>query len=149
MANAATEFFPQYNKFNQGMGSYVGSAAVELVKADVLAKEAGAKFLEGLLVLSDGKTPRPNVVVKDTFSFAKAGKDGENEEASFTISTPVFTLVDLTSFLPQTAEINMEMNVDSSAEDNKSYEAEEKAEGGASIGVGPFKAHLNISVTCC
>ena len=143
MADAATEFFGQDNAFNASMGAVVGSAAVELVKADIMAKQANVGLIESLMVLPDGKTPRPNVEVVDRFAFADDG----DKEAEFKISEPLFVLTDLTSFLPQTAEIKISMNVDSHAEDQSSYTAQESASGEGSIGWGPFKASVKISAT--
>lgn len=145
MADAATEFFGQANEFNSSLGSYVGSAAVALVKADIQAKQANAGLLESLLVLPDGKTPRPNVKVTQTFTFADG--NGDTKDVEFDIDEPVFLLTDLTSFLPQTAEIEMSMNVDAQAEDTSSYSAQESASGEGSVGWGPFKASVKISAT--
>lgn len=144
MADAATEFFGQANAFNSSMGDYAGAAAVDLVKADIQAKQANAGVIESLLVLPDGKTPRPNVQVTQKFSFADGGKD---TSAEFDIDEPIFVLTDLTSFLPQTATITLDMNVDAQAEDQSSYAANESGSGQASIGWGPFKASVKISAS--
>lgn len=140
MADAATEFFGQANSFNASMGDVVGSAAVALVKADVMAKQANAGFIETLLVGPDGK-PRPNVTVTDTFNF------GGKEAVQFEISEPLFVLADLTSFMPQTATISLDMDVSAQANDSSSYKAEMSASGEGSVGWGPFKASVKISAT--
>ena len=142
MADAATEFFGQANAFNASMGQVVGSAAVELVKADVMAKQANAGFIETLLVGPDGK-PRPNVEVDQEFSFAGA----DDKKATFKISEPLFVLADLSSFIPQTAEIDISMNIDAQANDASSYKAQEAASGEGSIGWGPFKVSVKVSAT--
>ena len=115
MADAATEFFGQAKDFDMSLGDIAGSLAVSLVKADIQAKQANAGLIETLLVTPDGK-PRPNVKAEMDFDFAKGGKS--TDEARFTVDEPVFLLTDLTSFLPQTAELEMAMNLDAQAEDD-------------------------------
>ena len=142
MADAASEFFGQANAFDASLGAVVGSAAVELVKADIAAKQANVGLIETLLVGPDGK-PRPNVGVDQSFAFADAG----DKSAEFKISEPLFLLTDLTSFLPETAEIDISMNLDAQAEDDKSYTASESGSGSGSIGWGPFKVSVHVSAS--
>ena len=143
MSDAATEFFGQANAFDQSLGGMVGSAVVELVKADVLGKQANAGVIETLLVGPDGK-PRANVEVTDSFSFGD-GKGGEG--AKFQISEPVFLVTELSSFLPTAATLDFSMNLDAQANDTKSLDAQESGSGEGSIGWGPFKVSMKISAT--
>ena len=141
--DAATEFFGQANEFDQSLGAMVGSAVVELVKSDVSGRQANAGVIEALLVGPDGKA-RANVEVVDSFSFGD-GKGGQG--ASFKVSEPIFLLTELSSFLPQTAQIDFSMNLSASANDAKSYAAQEAGSGEGSIGWGPFKVSVKISAS--
>lgn len=144
MADAATEFFGQAKDFDTSLGDVAGALALNLVKADIQAKQANAALIETLLVTPDGK-PRPNLKVEMDFDFAKDGKT--TDEASFHVDEPVFLLTDLTSFLPQTAELDMSMNIEAQAEDDSSLTAQESGSGEGSVGWGPFKASVKISAS--
>lgn len=142
MPDAASEFFGQANAFDQSLGGYVGSAVVDLVKADVLGRQANVGLIESLLVTPDGK-PRPNIEVTDTLVF----DSGKGDSVEFDISEPLFVATELSSFLPTKATIDMAMNLSAQASDKSSYQAQESASGTGSIGWGPFKASVHISAT--
>ena len=61
--------------------------------------------------------------------------------------SPVFLLTELSSFLPTTAKIAFSMNLNASANDSKSYKAQESASGTGSIGWGPFKVSVHVAAT--
>lgn len=142
MADAASEFFGQANSFDQSVGGFVGSAVVDLVKADVMGRQANVGLIESLLVGPDGK-PRPNIEVTDTLVF----DSGKDQSVEFDISEPLFVATELSSFLPTAATIDMSMNIDAQASDQSSYKAQESGSGTGSVGWGPFKASVHISAT--
>ena len=139
MSNGATEFLGQAQAFDANLGSYVQSVVKSLVLADVAGKEANAGYYESLLVDPKGK-PRANVEAEVEFDIG-------GQPLKLKISEPVFVLSDLTSFLPQTAEIDFEMNLDAQASDESSYSAQETGGGSGSAGWGPFKISVHMSAT--
>ena len=140
MADAASAFFGQANEFNTSLGSVMGSWAKELVAADVQAKEANLGYFESLLVDPKGN-PRPNISAKMVFMFG----EGDDGKAEFDINEPLFVMADLTSFMPQTAQLTMSMNVESHATDKSSLEGSQSISGEGSAGWGPFKVSVKVS----
>lgn len=139
MADASTQFFPQANNFNASLGQIMGQFGTAMVEMDAKAKQDNANVTLSLVQTPDGK-PRPPI----DFTSVVNG-DGGKPLISTDISVPLISVVDNTSFLAQSATLQMDMEVSSHAEDNSSLQAEIGAEGTGKIGYGPFSASVKIS----
>lgn len=146
--NAATEFFGQARDFNLTMGDIVGTAAKQLIKADIDAQQGRMAYYEALLVDGDGKA-RPPVVLDDDFHFAQKSSDGGDldEEFKYKLSRPLFTLADLTTFGLDTADIELMMNIHAMARDTSSYKASQKLTASEAVNWGVFSESSKLTAT--
>ena len=140
MANGATEFLPAANEFNSGLGETVGQFAVSLVEADMMAQQARMRSIEEMVVDPETGEARAPLDFRTQIN----GNDGEPLIGT-DISVPLIAIAEGSYFMPETATLTMDMEVNSHAEDRSSLEAEGSAEGEGKLGWGPFSASVKIS----
>ena len=130
-------FIGASQNFNASLGEVVGNFATALCQADAEARQANANMIVAMVSTPDGK-PRPPI------EFASEVTDGQNVISQSSIAVPLVTIANTDAFLPDTAKLEMDMNVSASNEDTSQLQAQAGGEGKASVGWGPFKAQISV-----
>ena len=139
------------------MHSLIAGPLIAACEAETMLAAATAKFIEdvGLEEPTDAKGDGNKIrrVRTTEFSFDRAihGANGENiGQETVVMNVPLLSMVKIPTFGIDEMNITFDMEVKSSESSESSDDKNLSADGNISLGIGPFKAKVNIkgSIAC-
>lgn len=121
--------------FNNNLGDTIGGFCTAVVEADSLAKDAQTARILSLL-----KRPNAQFV-------ADVSVIGSEEPLQVRIDTPVIAITNIQPIEITTAELELDMTVETAINDASETKGNVEGKGEASIGIGPFSAKVSVSAS--